>query len=43
MYKLTRSVNKKRQNPQRLVLEISSAEELEEGIKLLFELELDQN
>lgn len=41
MYKLTHSVNIKRQNPQRPVLEISSAEEFEEGIKLVLELELE--
>lgn len=40
MYKLSHSLNTRRQNPQRPVLEISSAEEFEEGIKLVLELEL---
>lgn len=40
MYKLSHSLNTKRQNPQRSVLEISSAEEFEEGITLVLELEL---
>lgn len=40
VYKLSHSLNTRRQNPQRPVLEISSAEEFEEGIKLVLELEL---
>lgn len=41
MYKLTHSVNIKRQNPQRSVLEVGFAEEFEAGIKLALELELE--
>lgn len=41
VYKLTHSVNIKRQNPQRSVLEVGFAEEFEAGIKLALELELE--